>query len=92
MSLKRWDAKRDGNEKAIITALRKIGADVTQISGEGAPDLLVRFRGLLFAFEVKNHGGRRTKAQKASKWPVVRSVEEALVLFGVTLDLPARPS
>jgi hypothetical protein len=35
--------KRDANEKPIRTALEAAGATVTPISGEGAPDLLVRF-------------------------------------------------
>lgn len=75
--------KRDANEKPVRAALEAVGAHVTVISGKGAPDLLVRFRGRLFAFEVKGPKGSRTAAQKASGWPIVRSVDEALTAIGV---------
>lgn len=75
--------RRDTSERAIVDALRAVGADVTQISGKGAPDLLVRFRGKLEAFEVKSGKGTRTEAQEDSQWPIVRSVEDALAALGV---------
>jgi hypothetical protein len=77
-------AKRDVNEDAIVDALRAVGCDVTHISGKGAPDLLIRFRGILVALEVKGKRGRRTIAQESSRWPVVRTVDEALEMIGVT--------
>ena len=76
--------RRDANEGEIIDALRAVGAHVTPISGEGAPDLLVRYRRKLYAFEVKTGAGRRTKAQADSLWPIVRSVADALQAIGVT--------
>ena len=82
LSLKRWAARRDEREAAIVDALRAIGAQVTLISGTGAPDLLVRFRGRLAAFEVKGHAGKRTSAQEVSRWPIVRTVSEALEAIG----------
>lgn len=82
MSLKRYAAKRDANEKAIRTALEARGVHVTPISGKGAPDLLCRFRGALYAFEVKAEKGRQTAAQAVTDWPVIRSVEDALKLLG----------
>jgi Holliday junction resolvase len=70
--------RRDANEKAIVKALEAVGAHVTKISGEGAPDLLVRFQGRLWAFEVKAAKGKQTEAQIETQWPVIRSVEDAL--------------
>jgi Holliday junction resolvase len=74
--------RRDLNEGAIVEALEGVGAHVTRLSGKGAPDLLIRFRGNLVAVEVKSGTGKRTDAQEASQWPIVRSVSEALALVG----------
>lgn len=82
MGLKRWSARRDAIETPIVQALRAVGADVTRVSGKGAPDLLVRYRGRLAAFEVKTAKGDRTAAQTETQWPIVRSVEEALREIG----------
>ena len=90
MSLKRYAARRDANEQAIKTALEAVGAFVTQVSGEGAPDLLVVFRNQLWAFEVKSPRGKRTKAQETSRWPIVRSVDDALIYIGAILLSEAR--
>ncbi len=75
--------KRDANEKAIVDALEAVGARVTRISGEGAPDLLVRFRSQLWAFEVKSGKGYQTQAQLLTDWPIVRSPYEALQRMGL---------
>lgn len=83
MSLHRRNPKRDTNEGELIGALRAVGASVTQISGKGAPDLLVAFRGTLHGLEVKTKRGRRTTAQQASQWPIVRTVEDCLKAIGV---------
>jgi len=72
--------RRDSVEKPIVDALRALGAHVTPISGKGAPDLLCRFRGHLWAFEVKSGKGKRTEAQEQSQWPVIRTVDEAIEL------------
>ncbi len=74
--------RRDANEKAIVAGLRALGAHVTPISGVGAPDVLVAFRGRLYAFEVKSVKGTRTAAQELSQWPIVRSMDEALKHIG----------
>ena len=74
--------RRDVAEKPIRAALEAVGAHVTPISGQGAPDLLVRFRGELYAFEVKSKKGTRTEAQEESQWPIVRNEWDALVAIG----------
>lgn len=74
--------KRDAAEKGIIAGLRAIGAHVTPISGVGAPDLLIAFRGGVYALEVKSKHGTRTKAQEVSRWPIVRTMEQALQAIG----------
>lgn len=76
--------RRDLNEKAIVDALRAIGADVTRVSGPGAPDVIARYRGQLYAFEIKSQKGTQTEAQRETQWPVIRSVSEALEAVGVT--------
>lgn len=77
-----WNLKRDAAEKPIVEALKAVGADVTQISGKGAPDLLIRFRGILVAVEVKSGKGKRTDAQEVSQWPIIRTAEDALKVIG----------
>lgn len=91
MSLHRRAAKRDAAERPIVEALRAVGADVTFISGVGAPDLLIRFRGRLYGLEVKGPKGKRTAAQIATDWPIVRSVEEALRNIGAIRDPGLEP-
>ena len=48
-------AKVDANQKAIVAALRKIGASVLHLHtvGKGCPDLLVGYRGRNVLLEVK---------------------------------------
>lgn len=86
MSARRHAHRRDAIEKDIIEALRQLGADVTPISGPGAPDLLIRYQGRLLAWEVKSSQGKRTKAQQASQWPIVRSTSEALAQLHLALQ------
>lgn len=74
--------RRDANEKPITKALRALGADVTPVSGEGAPDILVRWHGRLFGFEVKSEKGRQTAAQVNTNWTIIRSVDDALRAIG----------
>ncbi len=85
VEMRRGGAKkrRDANEVSIIRDLRALGCEVFQVSGSGLPDLLVRFRGRLYAWEVKTATGQRTKAQQVTGWPVIRSVQDALDLISV---------
>lgn len=75
--------KRDANEQEIVKALRAVGAEVLTLSGRGVPDVLVRYRGGVYAFEIKSQTGERTQAQEITQWPVVRSVDEVLKAIGV---------
>ena len=84
MTFRRGGAKRrrDAAEPAIVEALRATGAIVLQVSGTGLPDLLVSYRGRWTPLEVKTGTGKRTQAQvdagAGERWPIVRSVSEAL--------------
>jgi hypothetical protein len=82
MSLQRWAAKRDTAEQPIRHALEAVGARVTKVSGKGRPDLIVEFRGRIYVWEIKSGKGTRTKAQEASRWPIVRTPEAALKAIG----------
>jgi len=73
--------RRDSNEGSIVRDLRKAGVEVTQISGVGAPDLLLRFRGVHLGVEVKTTSGRRTKAQEETQWPIIRSAKDAMLML-----------
>jgi len=73
--------RRDANESSIVRDLRKAGVDVCQISGAGAPDLLLRFRGVHLGVEVKTTSGRRTKAQEETQWPIIRSAKDAMLML-----------
>ena len=74
--------KRDTAEKPILDALRAVGAEFWQIGGQGNPDVLIRFRGRLYAGEVKSAGGTETKNQGA--FPIWRTPEQVLDAIGVT--------
>jgi hypothetical protein len=87
VSLKSWSAKRDGNEKPIVAALRKAGASVIRLSEPGAPDLLVLFRGKLSLLEIKMPRKGLNSLQEAFSregWPVciARTEIEALRAIG----------
>jgi len=89
MTLKRFAARRDENEGEIIDALKRIGVQCWQISGAGVPDLLTWRQGIWLPIEVKSPGGELTVAQlktiESAPFPVVETVEQALVLFGVKI-------
>lgn len=76
--------RRDKNEREIIDALKKVGAEVLQID---VVDLIVYYRGTLFLMEVKRTGKDLNEGQRelAKKWPihVVRSIDDAFLAAGV---------
>lgn len=79
--------RRDSVESPIVKALRAVGATVIPISGKGAPDLFVCFRGQMYGAEVKTGKGKLTSAQQDTGagrlWPVWRTPDEALKAIGV---------
>lgn len=81
MSLNRWNPKRDAAEPAIVQALESVGAEVWKVSGTGLPDLLVRYRGVLYAGEVKTGKAKLRASQGA--FPVWRSISDAMTAIGV---------
>jgi hypothetical protein len=89
-------AKVDDNQKAIVRALRAVGASVEpRLSrvGGGCPDLLVGFQGDSYVMEVKDPSkppsGRKLtpdelvwQAQWAGQYDVVLTAEDALRAIG----------
>jgi hypothetical protein len=75
-------ARADGNQTAIVQALRAVGALPYYI--KEPCDLIVGYRGKNTLLEIKNREGRLTKSQVEfiATWPgqieVVYTVEEAL--------------
>lgn len=87
MSLKRWNARRDANEPAIVAALERAGALTLKLD---VFDRLVYFRRQLFMLDVKMAQGRPTLAQErliAAGWPLtmVETEIEALKAIGIAL-------
>ena len=97
MGLARHANQRDGNEKNIVDALRKIGATVFRM--DKPCDLLVGFRGRNYLLEVKLPLGPRggTAHSQLNEWQrefddmwhgqftVVRSPEEAIGYLTATV-------
>lgn len=78
--------RRDTAETPMRQALAAVGALAFQVSGKGAPDLLVVYRGRVYCAEVKTGKGALTPAQTAAGagrlWPIWRTVDEALRAIG----------
>lgn len=94
MGVHRTAAKRDKNERDIITAYKGIGATVVQLSIKGVCDLLVGFRGVNYLVEVKEGKNNLTPDQIAffDSWAgqrvVVWTVDEALEAIGaITVEI-----
>ena len=87
----RWAAKTDSNQKAIVSALRQVGASVLVLSrvGQGCADLAAGIRGETFFLEVKTDKGKLTPAEKEfmqgwrGHYAIVRTPEEALKAIGL---------
>jgi len=63
MSIKRWAARVDGNQAAIVEAMRAAGASVWVI---GLPvDLLVGAHGQTMPVEIKSTTGKKAPKAKA---------------------------
>ncbi len=87
MSLHRRAARRDANEKPIIEAMEKCGAQVEQMSKPC--DLAVSFAGRHYLIEVTNPENKYRKRDpkqveilKRMRIPEIRTAEEALRIIG----------
>jgi len=58
-------ARVDENQKAIVIALRRLGASVQSLAtvGKGCPDLIVGFRGVNYLLECKNDSKVKSQRQ-----------------------------
>jgi hypothetical protein len=63
MSIHRYAAARDLNERAIVRALKKAGYTVERLSGKGVPDLLVGKHNRIWLIEVKSEKNPLTTPQ-----------------------------
>ncbi|MCL1888902.1 MAG: hypothetical protein FWF99_00155 [Desulfovibrionaceae bacterium] len=98
-------AKTDANQAEIIQALRRVGAEVLDLSrvGQGCPDLLVGFRGRNYLLEVKRpkakgqRAGTLTPDQERffSEWrgqvAIVRTVDDAPKAVGAVREQRPEP-
>ena len=95
-AMKRQAARIDRNQERIVQALRLVGARVGFWGMDGAPDLVVAYRGRVYLVEVKaplgprgGGGGTLTAAQDHfhQRWAgylhIVHGVEDALALLGI---------
>lgn len=86
MTIKRWAAKRDEAEPAIVQALRAVGAQVEYL--DYPCDLLVRWRGGLHLLEVdrarRNQKRASSQLRFLTEWevPRVKTAEQALRAIG----------
>lgn len=84
-------AKVDANHHAIVSALRRCGASVQDLSrvGDGCPDLLVGYHGITYCVEVKDGSKSASRRQLTpdqidwhARWRghvvIVESIEDAL--------------
>ncbi len=88
-------ARVDANQRAIVKALRAVGATVEHLHqlGQGTPDLLVGYRQKTFILEVKTATGQLTEDQKLWHriWQglpvaVVCSAEQAFKAIGAAVS------
>lgn len=89
MKYRSYNARRDGNEKEIVAALRAAGASVVPVSVSGLSDLIVGYQDQTFLIEIKTKKGKLTDAQVRFRadWqgaPVItaRTVDDALKAIG----------
>ncbi|UEP31593.1 hypothetical protein [Burkholderia sp. B21-007] len=63
--MSKWARRADGNQPAIIAALRDIGATVQPLHtvGSGVPDLLVAYGNRTFVMEIKDPSKPRSDRQ-----------------------------
>ena len=94
----RWAARTDDNQREIVTALRKAGVSVIDLSsvGNGCPDIGCGHRGRTVLMEIKN--GNKPPSERRltpmqvrwhNNWQgeavVVQNVDEALSVMGIEI-------
>ena len=86
-------SRPDLNKATIVSALRAIGASVTNLAGgQGVPDLLVGFEGVNTLLEVK--AGRAKLNPEQEKWhgtwrgqaAICRTVADAFASVGIQVS------
>jgi hypothetical protein len=89
MTLHRRNPRRDGNEKAIVNAIRACGATWLSVSVRNGPDGIIGWHGKNYLAEVKTPKGKHKTGQTefAEKWRgtihVLRTPEDVYQLLGV---------
>jgi hypothetical protein len=85
VSLHRYAARRDANERPIVDDLEKCGVRCWLISIPGGPDVLCYFNGRWQPLGIKPpKGARLTETEKAGvPWPLVMTFEEAAHWVGL---------
>lgn len=88
MSLNRYDARRDANERGIIEIVEKCGARVEQL--KWPCDLAISFRERHFLIEVHNPESKYRKRDAKQlemferlRIPIVTTADEVLRIIGV---------
>ena len=73
----KYAKKRDGNERAVISALVAMGCTVSQLGDPGIPDLLVGYLGQTILLEVKDPSqGSGANKRRASGGAGVRTMSQ----------------
>lgn len=86
MSLKRFNPRRDSNERDIVKALQQVHCRVLR---SDVFDLIVQRGPYTFLLEVKTSQGKLNKKQQERRdlgwlFSVVRTADEALKAVGIT--------
>lgn len=86
--MKRRVHRVDANQKEILQVARQMGARALSLTdlGQGAPDILIGWRGYNYLWEIKNKLGENIISQEQQDWMdtwrgqvcVIRTVQEAI--------------
>lgn len=75
--------RKDANHDDIVDELEKCGVQCWRIGGKGNPDVLTLWQGKYLPLEIKTAKGKKRESQQQIPWPVVRTIDEALIWIGV---------
>jgi hypothetical protein len=86
--MKRRVHRVDANQKEILQVARQMGAMALPITdlGQGAPDVLIAWRGSNYLWEIKNKAGKNIIGKEQQDWMdnwrgqvcVIRTTQEAI--------------